>query len=212
MSLLHKTIKAGARIIAITSSPIERKTSISIKSKFKNKIKIKNPETLIVGVIGRKNNIKEINIEGILSIFIECDADNATIQIIKMIKRSRFYKQIKLIAINGIAIAGLNIINIYEIKKQLDIDVIVITRDKPRSSKLINALRKFKKENKINIQQRIDIINKYKSISIYHEKFYIKTILEFKDIKNIIDLCNELLRLSHLIAAGVKTGESKGRI
>ncbi|MCL4383248.1 MAG: DUF99 family protein [Candidatus Marsarchaeota archaeon] len=198
-------MKNGIRIIAITSSPFIRQNII--KPKPDKKQANKKNKVLIIGVIGRKNTT-----EGILSKYIDINGNDATDKIIRMIKYSRFFSQIKLIALNGIAIAGLNIVDIYKIKKQLDIDAVVITRDRPRPGKLINALKKFGKGNKKSIKNQISIIKKYKKENIYHEKFYIQTLLELKDIKNIITSCTDLLRLSHLIARGVKTGESKGRI
>lgn len=198
-------MKNGIRIIAITSGPFIRQNII--KPKTDKKHADKKNKVLIIGVIGRKNTI-----EGILSKYIDINGNDAADKIIRMIRHSRFFNQIKLIALNGIAIAGLNIVDIYKIKKQLGIDAMVITRDKPRPGKLINALKKFGKGNKEDIKNQINIIKKYEKENIYHEKFYIQTLLDLGDIKNIIASSTELLRLSHLIARGVQTGESKGRL
>ncbi len=204
-------MKNGSRIIAITSGPFIRKTGTKTNKSIK--ISLKNKKILTVGVIGRKNVV-----EGIVSTYIDIDGSDSTDKIIKMIKHSRFFSQIKLIALNGIALAGLNIVDIYQLKKQLKLDALIITRNKPRPNKLINALKTAAKQNRTNSENennkiKIDQINKYKNEHIFYEKnFYIQTALDLENIKNIVEPAIALLRLSHLIARGVQTGESKGRL
>ena len=94
-------MKKGIRIISFASGPINGK------------------KALIVGVISRENVI-----EGILSGNVEVDGFDSAKKIISLIKKSRFREQIKIVALNGIAIAGLNVVNVYKIKKDLKIGFI----------------------------------------------------------------------------------------
>ena len=199
----QKAIKEGARIIAITSGPIAR------KSREKKLM----ADTLIVGVIGRRSVI-----EGVLSCYIECDGNDATRKIIRMISRSRFKEQIKIIALNGIALAGLNMVDVDLIEKKLKVDAIIITRDNPRPLKLLAAIEAYKNEStnrKINVdvdEKRL-LVEKANARKVFHEQgLYIQTKNEIGNVRSSIVQCFELLRLSHMIARGVKTGESKGRI
>jgi hypothetical protein len=199
----EKAIKEGARIIAITSGPITRK----------NRKKELGTDTLTVGVIGRRGAI-----EGILSCYIECDGNDATRKIIHMISKSRFKEQIKIIALNGIALAGLNVVNVDLLEKKLKVDVIIITRDKPRPSKLLSAIEVYRNESitekrNLNADEKRLLVKRANARNIFHEEgFYIQTRKEIGNIRSNIVQCFELLRLSHIIARGVKTGESRGRI
>ncbi len=199
----QKAIKPGARIIAITSGPIARKRGG----------KQPGADTLAIGIIGRKGAI-----EGVLSCYIECDGSNATREILRMISKSRFKEQIKIIALNGIALAGLNVVDVGLLEKKLKVDVIIITRDKPRPSKLLDAIEAYRSEsttgkrNRGADEKRL-LVEKANARKVFHEQgLYIQTRKEIGDVRSSIAQCFELLRLSHMIARGVKTGESKGRI
>lgn len=184
-------MKSGIRIAAITTGPI----GDSRKGKV-----------LLVCVVGNQNSV-----EGILSCSVEIDGTDSTTKIIKMIKRSRFNDQIKLVAFNGIALAGLNVVDVPEIRKHLPVEVIVVTRKKPRVSLLIRSLKLLAKRDSSSVDKRIRLIE-HQAKGILFNGFYVQSYSESKVARIIIERAQELLRLSHLISRGISTGESKGRM
>ena len=82
-------MKEGVRYIAIASGPKE-----------------KGKDSILVGVVFRNSYI-----EGLVSSTVKSDGTDSTDKIIRMIKHSKFRDQIRVLLFNGIALAGLNIID-----------------------------------------------------------------------------------------------------
>ncbi len=184
-------MKAGIRFVAVASGPInDRKRA------------------LIVGVVGRDGVI-----EGVLSGNVEVDGEDSTARIIKMVKRSRFGNQIRLVVLNGIALAGLNVVDVPRLERVLKIKAVVLTRNRPRPSLLVRALDRFSKENGKDVKERIALVEEQAKVeSALSFGFHLQSSVEKAEIRKLAKPMFEILRVAHLIARGVETGESKGRI
>ena len=181
-------LKGGIRILAIEDAPFKRSQE----------------KDLIVGVIGRQELV-----EGILSSYVAVDGDDATDRILKMVKKSRFRDQIALIALNGVTLAGLNLVDIVSLSKQLKMPIIAITRKRPHENLLAAAIKKYGNKKKLATLQSV---NKKIEIERYGG-YYIQIIgIDKKTAMKMLQKCVELLRLAHITASGVTTGESTGRI
>ncbi len=187
----RKEIKKGVRTLAVASAPVKGKRS-----------------TLAIGVVQ-----KEYSVEGVLSTRIEVDGDDASAKIAKMLSRSRFAQQVKIIALDGAAIAGLNIVDPDYLKGRLGVHLLFITRHKPRSSALKRAIIAFGKEKGKSIAHKLKAHSELNSLyGFFFEGFYIVTDLSESHAKLVAESAISALRLAHIIARGVATGESKGRI
>ncbi|MGC8649128.1 MAG: DUF99 family protein [Candidatus Micrarchaeia archaeon] len=183
-------MKLGIRILSLGCAPLIKK------------------DTLLVGIISKNDEI-----EGIVSTYIEVDGTDSTNKIIKLVKNTRFKDQIKIIAINGLGIAGLNILDVFSLEKELKIKVVSLTRKKPHPQKLINALEAFSKETKKDIKNRIELVKKLKKLNIIRiNNLYAQTTLDEKEIKKFVKEIFKMLRLAHMIASGVTKRESKNRL
>ncbi len=182
--------KNGVRILAPDDAPFK-------KNDKKDKI---------VGIIGR-----EYIIEGVISFDVSIDGDDSTEEIINAVKRSRFSPQIKALALNGIALAGLNVIDVEKINQALKIPIIMFTRRRPRRT-LFNAA--IKKSAKGDYRKRIDTVNRvYKNIKIHRKiGFFVQVYPANVDVNNLVENSVYFLRLANLVASGITRGESKGRI
>ncbi|KAA0002712.1 MAG: DUF99 family protein [Thermoplasmata archaeon] len=165
----------------------------------------------IVGVIMRGNSY----IEGIIKATIEVDGTNATPVLISLIKNTKHKGQLKVIMIDGIALGGFNVVDGEKIYEETKIPILTITRNKPHSKKIKEALQKHFKD----WEERWNIINKGKTEELHGEfPLYIKrfgiTLREAKEVIKISTIRGavpEPLRIAHLIATGIKTGESYGK-
>jgi len=186
-------VKSGARYIAMTSGPIDKERA---------------SETILVGVI-----LREKYIEGLLSTFIKTDGTDSTEQIIKMIKKSRFNDQIKILLFNGIALAGLNVVDPDLLEKELKMKVVILNKRKQNPKELVHALNEFSRLTKNNAKKRIKIVEDYGSVkALKFNNIFIQSRLESYFIKNFAEKAFEALRISHIISSGISKGESTGRL
>jgi len=166
----------------------------------------------IIGVVMRGGEY----VEGVLKDRVKIDTMDATKKCIEMIKNTRHNKQLKAILIDGVALGGFNIVNIEEVFNETKMPVITITRDKPDLNKIKNALKKHFSD----WDYRYGLIKKgtLHKIKTKHNPIYVKCIgLSIDEAKEIIKLSTirgvvpEPIRVAHLIASGIKRGESHGK-
>jgi len=183
-------LKSGVRIAAITTGPISKRS---------------DGRSLLVCIIGNSKGV-----EGVLSSNVEVDGIDSTQKIIEMLDGSRFMEQVRVVAFNGIALAGLNIVDINKVCKRLHVKAVVITRHKPRISLLERSIRSLRSKG-IDIADRLELLRS-QSKSMRIAGFYVQSYPDQKSTAGFVAVAAGLLRLSHLISRGVATGESRGRI
>lgn len=171
----------------------------------------KDREVDIVGVVMRGGKY----LEGVLKTTIEVDGMNATSKIIELIQKTRHRKQLKIIMIDGVALGGFNVVDAERIFNETSLPTITITRNKPNMEKIKEALKKYFDD----WEERWKIINKRETEEIkINYPIYVKYFgLEKKEVIDVIKLSivrgaiPEPIRVAHLIATGIKKGESYGR-
>ncbi len=187
-----KMFKKEIRVIGIDDSPF---------NKFKDK------KVLVIGVVMRGGSW----IDGILSTKVTVDGNDATKKLIEMINKCKFKLQLQCIFLNGIAVAGFNVIDVKELNKKTNLPVIIIIRRMPDIENIRKTLIK------INKKEKIKLIEKAGNVVQIDEIFVQLTGIDLDDAKKILkivctrSLIPEPIRLAHLIASGVVVGESKGR-
>ena len=165
----------------------------------------------IVGVIMRGG----IYLEGVLKTTIEVDGKDATEKIIEMVENTKHRKQLKIIMLDGVAFGGFNVVDAEKIFNETKLPIITITRKKPDIKKIEEALKKHFND----WEERLKIIKKGKTEEIKIKyPVYVKYFgIDKKDVIDVIKLSiirgaiPEPIRIAHLIATGIKKGESTGR-
>ncbi len=141
------------------------------------------------------------------------DGTDATEKIVGLFKRTRFRDQIRLIAVNGIGFAGLNIIDIKKVEKATGAKMLSVTRRRPHPPELIGALKSFSKLEHKDVTQRLKLMALQKKLPVYKVgAFFAQTTMELPEARKFVEHSAALLRLAHMIASGVVKGESKGRV
>ena len=79
-------------------------------------------------------------LDGVLRTRVRRDGINSTNQIAAAVKASRFCEHVQLILLQGIAVAGFNVIDIDTLSKGLSLPVIVVARHEPDLNAVRNAL------------------------------------------------------------------------
>jgi len=195
-------IKKQIRILGIDDCPFKRS----------------DKQVQIVGTVFRAGEY----LDGLLSTKVSVDGFNATEKIIQMIKRSRTAGQLRLIMLDGIAFGGFNVVDINKLYKETKLPVIVVIRHKPDFKAIERALKHLTKP-----KRRFELMKsagKIYEMKIKHKglrksgKIYFQFAgLTEKQARQVLKLTTvhglipEPIRVAHLIATGIKLGESRGR-
>jgi hypothetical protein len=171
--------------------------------RFKGKDK-----TILVGVVMKGGS----DVLGVVTRWIEIDGKDATDKMIDSINKSRF-KDLRVIMLKGITYAGFNIVNVKRLSEETELPVIIVIRKKPD----IQAMKKALINHFDDAEERIKLLNEAGEIrELIPGKLYYQTVnLENEEAEEIIkitqrnSLIPEPLRLAHIIASAVMTGESK---
>lgn len=169
--------------------------------------KVRHEKTILIGVVMKGAS----EVVGVLARWITVDGTDATDAIIDAVKSSRF-KDLRVILLKGVTYAGFNIVDIGKLHNETGLPVVVVVRKKPDILAMENALRKHFPD----AEERIALLRKAPPlVELVKDKLYFQTVgLDDKTAAEVIKvttrtgLIPEPLRLAHMIASAVMTGES----
>jgi len=194
---VFRTVKSEVRILGVDDAPFT---------------KFKDEKTALIGVVYRGANY----LEGVLKREIFVDGDDSTEQIIKMAGETRHRGHLRLIMLSGITFGGLNIADIAEIIEATGLPVIIVTRRLPDSEAMEKAISNV--QNSDEKIARLHSAGKLHTLEIGDKHLvYQKTGISNSDAEKIIKLSivrglvPEPLRVAHIIASGITTGDSRER-
>lgn len=185
-------LKRTIRVIGFDDAPFQKETGSPVN---------------IAGVV-----CSDTRFEGMLWGEVTKDGTDATEVLVKLLQSSKFYEQINVVLIDGIAVGGFNIINLPELSNELNRPCLAMMRKYPDLQAVNNALMNFS-----DYQQRKQlIVNAGKIYS--HQTFYYQVsgcnpYTAADVLEHITDRGHvpEALRLAHLIGSAIMTGESSSR-
>ncbi len=169
-------------------------------------------KALIVGALVRIPNY----LEGVMKSDVTVDGSDSTDAVIAMISNSRYRDQIRAVMLDGIALAGFNVLDLVRIHETLDVPVISVTRDRPDTEKMKAALMKHFDdwEERYSLMTRLEL----RTIQTEHSPLIASGVgLPWRDLEDIVvkstvrGVIPEPVRLAHLIATAMVKGESHGR-
>ena len=169
--------------------------------------KFKKGNVLVVGTVFRGGTW----LDGLLSTKVKIDGNNSTDKLIEMINKCKFKPQLQAIILDGIALGGFNIIDVEKLSKKTKIPIIIVIRHMPDFKKIKTTLKKLKKESKYKLIEKAGKVYKTNKIYIQINGLSLKTAKEILKITCTRSLLPEPIRIAHMIAAGITTGESKGK-
>jgi endonuclease V-like protein UPF0215 family len=184
-------MKKEIRVLGIDDSPFD---------KFKDKY------TTVIGVFFRGGNYAD----GVVSTRIRVDGVNATRKLAEMINKTRFKSQLRCIFLDGINMAGFNVIDIHRLYKETKVPVIVAVRRKPDLQNIKRVLKRLKMGKKIKLLDKAGEPRKAGRIYIQFAGISFEEAKELVRITATHSFLPEPIRVAHLIGAGLVKGESKG--
>ncbi|MEM2873867.1 MAG: DUF99 family protein [Candidatus Nanoarchaeia archaeon] len=181
-------------------------------------IKGQKQDVLVIGAIFRGAEY----LDNLLSTFVKVDGTDATAKLVEMINNSRVRSSLRVIMLDGIALAGFNVIDIQELSRKTKLPVIVVTRNMPNFRSIKKALRHFKDGDK-----RWKVIEragkpqvhkvKHKELAKTAKIYFQFAGLSAREVRQLLKLTirhgavPEPVRVAHIIGQGIALGESRGR-
>ncbi|RFF27728.1 MULTISPECIES: DUF99 family protein [unclassified Wenzhouxiangella] len=152
-------------------------------------------------------------LEGVLSSKVRRDGINATDRIATMIDDSRFRTHLGVVLLQGIALAGFNVVDIHALNRRLDLPVLVVARRPPDMESIRRALL----ERVPGGRRKWRLIEKAGPMEPAGGLRIQRAGLDPGQARAVLDRFShnsklpEPIRTAHLIAAGATTGESRHR-
>jgi hypothetical protein len=152
-------------------------------------------------------------LDGVLSGKVRRDGRNATDALIELVSGSKFAEHIRAVLLQGIALAGFNVIDVHRLAAVLDVPVVVMVRKAPRMHLVEHALlqrtpggaRKWQLVRAAGPLEQLGAVWVQRiGISAADTAALLRATTSHGNVP-------EPLRLAHLIAGGITTGQSRGR-
>jgi endonuclease V-like protein UPF0215 family len=152
-------------------------------------------------------------LDGVLSTTVRRDGSNATDRLIELVRTSRFQAHIRAVLLQGIALAGFNVVDLERLARALEIPVLVVVRKQPRLQMVRSALL----ERTAGGAEKWRLIEKHGPLERCGALWIQRVDLTLREAGELLAATTshgnipEPLRLAHIIAGGVERGASRGR-
>jgi endonuclease V-like protein UPF0215 family len=153
-------------------------------------------------------------LDGVLTGTIRRDGANSADAMAEMITRSRFAEHLQIILLQGIAVGGFNVVDVFRLHRRTSLPIIVVARRRPNLDAVRDALlgrvrggaRKWRIIERLGAMERIGTVWTQRiGISAGDAASALARFAVHSTIP-------EPLRVAHIIAGGIVRGESRGRV
>ena len=152
-------------------------------------------------------------LDGVLSTHVRRDGSNATDKLAELVRTSRFADHIRAVLLQGIALAGFNVVDIERLADELRMPVLVVVRRQPRLQMVKDALL----DRTAGGAEKWKLIEKHGPLERLGALWVQRVGLTLAEARDLLAATTshgnipEPLRLAHIIAGGVERGASRGR-
>ncbi len=163
-----------------------------------------NGTALVVGVVMRGGG----SIDGVMHTHVAIDGLDATAKLAAMINASPHKRQLRVIMLSGVTLAGFNLVDINALHTATGLPIIALTHDKPDLDAIHDALKHLPET-----EERWRIVlaaGEIHEVPCHGSKVYLELAgLSLADALTIVELTAtrgcvpEPLRVAHLIASGI---------
>jgi hypothetical protein len=163
---------------------------------------------LVVGVVFRGGYW----LDGLMSTSVVVDGLEATEKIADMIVASPHYRQLRVVMLNGITLAGFNVVNIKQLNAKTDLPVIAVTEKKPDLERVHAAINRLPDSEErwkavVDAGETFPVTTHGGKQQIYAEA----TGITWEHATEVLRLTStrskipEPLRVAHLVASGISS-------
>jgi endonuclease V-like protein UPF0215 family len=161
----------------------------------------------VVGTVYAKSQLN-----GILIGAVRRDGTDSAKKLIDLISQSKFARSVQLIMLQGIALAGFNVVDIFELYAQLNLPVLVVARKRPDMTAIGEALLKMRGgEKKWALIEKLGPMEAAANVYVQRVGLTLRQAVTAVEQFTLTGNIPEPLRVAHMIAGAVMTGQSSGR-
>jgi uncharacterized protein len=152
-------------------------------------------------------------LDGVLSSFVRRDGVDATRAIAAMVIGSRFHPQCHAVLLQGIAVAGFNVVDLAALAAAIARPVLVVARRRPRLDAIRAALleRVPGGARKWALIEQAGPMEPLGGVMVQRAGLSLDEAARLLEATTVVGRVPEPLRLAHLIAGGIEDGHSRGR-
>ena len=152
-------------------------------------------------------------LDGVLSSRVRRDGVNSTARMIELVRDSKFAGHVRAVLLQGIAVAGFNVVDVHALSRGLGVPVLVVARRRPDLGAIRRALRRTGRgaERKWRLIERAGAMEPLRGVFVQRVGLSLSEAGEMLAATTLHGLLPEPLRVAHLVAGGLGTGASRGR-
>ncbi len=155
-----------------------------------------------------------LRFDGVLIGEVEKDGFNASAEIARLVEGSRFAGHIQLIMLQGIALAGFNVVDVFDLYERLGLPVLVVSRREPDMDKIKRALNEHINQG----EKKWSVIQRLREMEPLNRVFVQRVGLSRDQAESLFEQfavhgnIPEPLRTAHMIAGAIVYGQSRGSV
>jgi endonuclease V-like protein UPF0215 family len=184
-------------------------------------------DVILVGAVCARTRL-----DGVVSGRVRRDGSNATSRMIELVRASQFRTSVRAVLLQGIAVAGFNVVDVHALSGALGVPVLVVVRKPPDLASVRRALfarvpgaaRKWALIERAGTGEPLGVSHRAarraaaSGLRDGAQRIWIQRVgLSVEEARELVAATTlhghipEPLRLAHLIAGGITTGASRGR-
>ena len=163
---------------------------------------------LLVGVICARTRL-----DGLVTGHVQRNGDDATERMAELVLGSQFAGYVRAVLLQGIAVAGFNVVDIHELSRLLSVPVVIVMRRMPDYPAIQAALEAIglDAERKWQLIRRAGAPQPMRGLWVQAAGLAQDRVPALLEATTLHGNIPEALRMAHLIAGGVVRGVSHGR-
>ncbi len=154
-----------------------------------------------------------LQLTGVLIGQVEKDGPDAAENLARLVAESKFAEHVQLLMLQGITLAGFNVVDLFSLHHQLDMPILVVSRRLPDMASIQKAL-----VNQIPAgEQKWALIEQLGTPEPAGNVYVQRVGLTIEEAEDVVERfavhshIPEPLRTAHLIAGAIAEGQSRGR-
>ncbi len=162
----------------------------------------------VVGAVFARDRL-----DGVLVGCVRRDGANATRELVRLVAACKYADHLQLVMLQGVALAGFNVVDVRELSQRLGLPALVVARRQPDRRAIQAALLKHVPSG----HRKWRLIEQLGPMEPLRHVFVQRVGLSREEAHSVLDrfaICGHIpepLRVAHLIAGGIGTGQSRGR-
>jgi endonuclease V-like protein UPF0215 family len=156
----------------------------------------------------------DLRFDGVLIGDVARDGDDAADALITLTERSRFREHVRLVLLQGVALAGFNVVDAFAVHDRLGVPVLIVARRRPDREAIREALlsRVQGGARKWSLIERLGPMEEMGGVFVQRVGLSTSDAAAVTTRLAVHGSVPEPLRVAHLIAGALVRGESRGRV